>query len=177
MIFGAANGVRVEFGVVAFVCFRCRCGLRRGACLFMSWVARIGGTVPGMLFVVYLMWVQSLAPRVILFIGFVDVVTGGAVATLWAGCPTSEMGVSPNLWFNWACVSVAILPRTLVICFSSLDLASGFMLWIEYTSSSYTSFACCSGVNSGNRQWCGNKSNDPENMSPFVSGMNHCNTL
>ena len=38
------------------------------------------------------------------------------------------------------------------------------------TNSSYTSLACSSGVNSGKRQCCGNKSNDPEIRYAFVAG-------
>ena len=41
----------------------------------------IGGTVPGMLFLVRLICVWGLVPRFFLLIGFADVVTGGAVAT------------------------------------------------------------------------------------------------
>ena len=176
-MFGTANGICVEFDVVAFVgcCFRC--GFRRGDCLCTGWADGIGGTVDRMLFLVCLMWVRGLVPRVRVFIGFVDVVTGGAVATLWSGYLPSEMGVESTLWFDWACISVAIYPITVTMLFRRLALASGFMLWIESMSSSYTSYFCSSGVNSGNRYCCGNKSNDPENMSPFVLGMNHRNTL
>ena len=42
----------------------------------------IVGTVPGMLFLVRLILVQGLVPRFFLFVVFVDVVTGGSIATL-----------------------------------------------------------------------------------------------
>ena len=41
---------------------------------------------------------------------------------------------------------------------------------MDSMSSLCTSFACCSGVNSGSRQCCGNRSNDPEMRYERVSG-------
>ena len=82
MMLGAANGMRVEFSAVAFVGCRSRCGFRRSGCHCTDVVDWIGITVPGILFLVRCMWVQVSVHSVSLFIGFVDVVTGGAVDTL-----------------------------------------------------------------------------------------------
>ena len=82
MMLGNANRMHVKFVVVAFVGCCCRCGLRRGDCHCTGVVAGIGGTVPGMLFLVRHMWVQGLVRSVCLLIVFVDVITGGDTTTL-----------------------------------------------------------------------------------------------
>ena len=82
MMLGAENEMCVEFGVVDFVGRRSMCGFGRGDRHFTGLVAEIGSTVPGMLFLVRLMWVQGLANSVNLFIVFVDVFTGVVMATL-----------------------------------------------------------------------------------------------
>ena len=142
-----ANGMCVESGGFAFVGSFWKCGLRRGDCRWLGVVAGIGITVPSMLFLFCHIWVRVLVHSVRLFVIFVYVVTGGAVEILWASCSPSEMGVASNLWFDWASVSVEISPSTVALCFRILDLEIGFLLWIESINSSYTSFACWSGVN------------------------------
>ena len=78
----AANGMCVEFGVVEFVGCRSSCGFSWGDCRFTGVVAGIGSTVPGILFLVCLMWVQGFVHSVHLFIGFVYVFTGVSFSTL-----------------------------------------------------------------------------------------------
>ena len=82
MMLGAENEMCVEFGVVDFVGCRSMYGFGRGDRHFTSLVAGIGSTVPGMLFLVRLMWVRGLENSVNLFIVFVDVFTGVVMATL-----------------------------------------------------------------------------------------------
>ena len=125
---GAAKEKRVQFGVVTFVGCCCRCVLRQDNCWCTGVVSRIGSTVPGVLFLVNFMWMQLLVSSVNLSIGFVDVVTGGAVITLWAGSSPSEMGVASTLWWYWACVSVEI--------FQGL-LPSILVAWIWHQDSCY----------------------------------------
>ena len=81
MILGAANGICVEFSVVAFIDVCCRCGFQCGDWRCTDVVSGIRSIVPRMLFLVRHMCVQGLVHSVILFVWFVDVVTGGAVAT------------------------------------------------------------------------------------------------
>ena len=82
MMLGAANGMRVKFSAVAFVGCHSRCGFRQSGCSCTGVVDWIVITGPGMLFLVRCMWVQGLVHSVSLFIGFMDVVTGGYVDTL-----------------------------------------------------------------------------------------------
>ena len=82
MMLVAAKGMHVEFGVVAFLGCCCRCGFRQGDCICKGVVTGISSTVPGVLFLLRHMWVRGLVHSACLLIGFVDVVTGGYVATL-----------------------------------------------------------------------------------------------
>ena len=55
--------------------------------------------------------------------------------------------------------------------FLSIFARAGFFkLCIASWSSLYTSVACCSGVNCGSTQCCGNRSNDAEMRYALVSG-------
>ena len=52
IMFGATNGMLVDFGVVDFLGCCCGRGFRWGYCLCTNLVAGIGGTFTGMLFLV-----------------------------------------------------------------------------------------------------------------------------
>ena len=97
MILGAANGMHVEFSAVAFVGFCSRCGFRRSGCSCTGVLDWIVITVPGMFFLVRCRWVQGSVHSVSLFIGFMDVATGGSVDTLLSGCSPYEIGVPSTL--------------------------------------------------------------------------------
>ena len=46
-----------------------------------------------------------------------------------------------------------------------------FNCWTDSVNSDNTSLVCCIGVNSGSRQRCGKRSNEPEMRYDPVSGM------
>ena len=78
-------GIRSEFGAVAITGAMTGAywpGLRRGDFIVGCSCTVMRGTVPGVLFLVVLRWVRSLACSVALAVGFVEVVTGIARLTL-----------------------------------------------------------------------------------------------
>ena len=82
------------------------------------------------------------------------------ISTLW-----TEVELVLVYWEQWA----------FAIFFKSCDLAGRFIFWMDLTSLSYTSEVCWSGVNSGSKKCCGNRSKPPTCGRLLWLERRHCN--
>ena len=76
------RGICGQLGVVASGRVSCCAGLSHLDCWFAKASVSITGSMPRLLFCVWRMCVLGAAKRFLLFIGLLDVMTSGGVATL-----------------------------------------------------------------------------------------------
>ena len=82
MMFNMARGIWDQLDVVASSCIFCCAGLSWLDIRYVGASVSITGSMPGLLFRVWHMYVLGAAKRLLLFIGLVNVVTSGGSAIL-----------------------------------------------------------------------------------------------
>ena len=130
----------------------------------------MGGSVSGVLFLVFLRCVRGFVFIVSGAVGFVVVVISGSHwLTLLGACPPSELVEVSTLccWvvILWGLVMAASIFFIIVLRFC------WFNFWTDSVHSAKNSRVCWIGVNSGSRQCCGKSLNDPDMRYDTVSRM------
>ena len=96
----------------------------------------MGGSMPGLLFLVWSICVLGAVQSPFLFVGLVKVVTCSDMATLCIDYKSPELGVAAILWVGAALSPVAACCKVFFFIFlSSFLLAAGDMKPIESQSS------------------------------------------